>query len=98
MLALWADPVKYKSKIIASILEAYPRRRFILVGDSGEKDPEVYGLMARRYSDQVTHIYIRNVTAERADAPRYREAFKDVPDGKWRLFDDPEEVALAKQR
>jgi phosphatidate phosphatase APP1 len=42
-----------------------PRRKFILVGDSGEKDPEVYRVMQRLFPDQVLKIYIRDVLGER---------------------------------
>jgi len=88
-VALFASPLKSKPPVIAAILDAWPQRTFVLVGDSGEKDPEVYGEIARRYGNRIVAIYIRDVTGETADAERYREAFRGVPRAKWRLFTAP---------
>ena len=90
--ALLADPLKTKPKVIRQIIEAYPLRRFVLVGDSGEKDPEVYGQIAQDYPQQVERILIRAVTDEPPDAPRYRRAFEGVPAAKWQVFRDPAEI------
>ena len=90
--ALFADPLETKPRAIRQILDAYPNREFILVGDSGEKDPEVYGKIAREYPQQIVSVLIRNVTAEPNSVPRYRQAFDGVPAEKWRVFKEPTEV------
>jgi hypothetical protein len=80
---------------IVPILERYPGHRFILIGDSGEQDPEVYGEIARRFPDAIRHILIRNLDgAGRGDA-RFLEAFKQVPAQKWQLFDDPGQLVAS---
>jgi phosphatidate phosphatase APP1 len=61
LLALFADPVVTKTTAMESIMEKYPQRKYILIGDSEEKDPEVYGAMARKYPDRIVAIWIRNV-------------------------------------
>jgi phosphatidate phosphatase APP1 len=94
VLNLLEDPIAYKLVVIEPLMESFPKRRFILVGDSGEKDPEVYGALARKRPEQVMRIYIRDVSGEPADGPRYQEAFRDVPQEKWRLFRDPAELDL----
>jgi len=43
------------------LLERYPHRQFILIGDSGERDPEVYLQIAKKYPQQVGVILIREV-------------------------------------
>lgn len=88
LLDLLADPLQTKPVLIESILSAYPARKFLLIGDSGEKDPEVYGLIARRRPDQIQHIYIRNVTDEDPKAARFIRAFENVPPTKWTVFTD----------
>lgn len=93
-LTLFSDALEAKSRVIGPILEAHPKRRFILVGDSGQKDPEVYGRMARTYPAQVRSIFIRDITGEPADSARYRQAFRNVPPEKWSLFTDPRTMAL----
>ena len=93
-LKLFADPLTTKPPLIESLLAAYPQRRFVLVGDSGEQDPEVYGLIARRFSAQVAKIYIRDVTNEPATSERYRQAFAQVPTDVWQIFTDPSVLEL----
>jgi len=79
---------RHKLAAIGQLLADHPRRRFVLVGDSGERDPEVYGAIAREHAPRIAAVLIRDVTGEAADAPRYREAFAGVPRPTWRLFTD----------
>jgi phosphatidate phosphatase APP1 len=85
---------EHKLATIAGLMRDFPRRRYVLVGDSGEKDPEVYGEIARQFPTQVTAIHIRDVTGEPREASRYAEAFRDVPAERWSLFTDPAAVVL----
>ncbi|CCF57857.1 hypothetical protein KAFR_0D02100 [Kazachstania africana CBS 2517] len=48
-----------KLDTITNILEDFPQKKFILVGDSGEQDFEAYIGTALRYPDQIIGIYIR---------------------------------------
>lgn len=91
-LSLFAHPEKYKPGVIEPLLKQFPKRRFILIGDSGERDPEIYGALARKFPEQIERIYIRDVTNEPADAERYAKAFRDVPRGCWQLFREPREI------
>ncbi len=81
-----------KRKAIKQLLKTFPRRKFIMVGDSGEKDPETYGLMARKYPDQVIKIFIRDLRGKRSHSLRYAKAFRGLPDDLWQLFDDPADL------
>lgn len=94
VLNLGADSLTTKPPVIEQLLQAYPERRFILVGDSGEWDPEVYALIARKYPAQILRIFIRDVTGEPADATRYTECFRDLPAELWQLFDDPQSMVM----
>lgn len=89
---LFADPEKTKPKAIEPLLQRFPRRQFILVGDSGQKDPEVYAALARKYPEQISHVFIRDVTGESNDSRRYRTVFRDVPADRWRVFRDAGEL------
>jgi len=54
-------PRDHKCVAISALLEAYPKLPFILIGDSGESDPEVYGDIVRRHPDRIRVIYIRSI-------------------------------------
>ncbi len=91
-LRLLADPFESKVTVIDGILTAAQQRRYILVGDSGERDPEVYGEIARRHPQQVIAILIRNVTEELRGNERLTAAFAEVPADRWQLFDAPADI------
>ena len=57
-----SDRGSHKREAIDEILELYPHLPFILVGDSGQEDPEIYREVVRRFPERVLAIYIRNVT------------------------------------
>jgi len=95
---LFKSPEAYKLGVIQPILKKFPSRHFVLVGDSGEKDPETYAILARRFPKQITHIFIRDVSNEPVESERYRKTFKDVGATVWKVFRDPKEIADAAAR
>jgi len=56
-----AAPVDHKSAAVRELLETYPELPFVLVGDSGEHDPEIYLEAAARYRGRILAIYIRDL-------------------------------------
>jgi phosphatidate phosphatase APP1 len=90
VMNLFADPVVSKMSRIEKYFVTYPKARFVLVGDSGEKDPEIYGEIARKHPERVAHIFIRNTSDEPIGSDRYKTAFKDVFATEWTIFDDAE--------
>jgi phosphatidate phosphatase APP1 len=84
-----------KRRTIERILADFPRRRFVLVGDSGERDPEVYATVARRHPGQVHAVLIRQVEAkpsrEKVRARLDRLAAR-LPPGTMRVFCDAAEM------
>jgi phosphatidate phosphatase APP1 len=77
---------EFKKQVIKDIITSYPHRQFILIGDSGEHDPEVYGWAAAVYPDQTSEIYIRNVTREAFGNKRMQDSFGSLMK-KVRLID-----------
>ncbi len=94
-LNVFGSPEAYKLQVIEPMLKRFPHRRYVLVGDSGEKDPEAYGVLARSYPRQVARILIRNVTGEGPGAERYRKAFRELPATLWVVFREPAEITGA---
>jgi hypothetical protein len=85
-LHLFEDPEKYKISSIEPFMALFRSSRFVLVGDSGERDPEAYAALARKHPDQVIAILIRDVTDEAVDCARYQTVFEGLPRSMWTIF------------
>lgn len=55
----------HKADMVDKILSTYPKLPFILVGDSGEHDTDIYLEAARNNPGRILVIYIRDVQSER---------------------------------
>jgi phosphatidate phosphatase APP1 len=60
----------HKLACIDRLVETYPELPFILIGDSGERDPEIYGEIVTRHPERIRVIYIRSIdrSPKRIDA------------------------------
>jgi phosphatidate phosphatase APP1 len=91
-----ADPKRlyeFKVQAIRALAARFPKRHFVLVGDSGEKDPETYATIVSEFPDRVDVVYIHNVTGEPQDAPRYQDLYPSPAAAvKLRVFNDPAEL------
>src|SRR5687768_11060713 len=60
---------RHKGTAIREIFDTYPELPFVLVGDSGQEDPEIYANLVRENPGRIKAVYIRNVTpnVERTD-------------------------------
>jgi phosphatidate phosphatase APP1 len=75
-----APPLDHKTASLQLLFETYPKLSFVLIGDSGERDPDIYLAAAARYPGRVRAIYIRDLggktssgaAAVRASAMRER--------------------------
>lgn len=68
----------HKLDVIREMLELYEDLPFVLIGDSGQRDPEVYSEILREHPGRILSIYIRDVSndpeREKAIAVLTREA------------------------
>jgi phosphatidate phosphatase APP1 len=81
----------YKEPVLAQLSERFPGLPLVLIGDSGERDPEIFGAFIRENPDRVLRAYVRRATVE-PDAPSRFEGQL--------LFTDPAEAvadAMEKQ-
>jgi phosphatidate phosphatase APP1 len=53
---------EHKIETIRQILDTYPALPFLLIGDSGQEDPEIYREVVGLYPNRILAIYIRNVS------------------------------------
>lgn len=56
-----------KTGRLHEILELHPQLRFVLIGDSGEKDPAVYADIVRAHPGRIIAVYIREVRLDPGD-------------------------------
>lgn len=95
---IFADATLTKPTEIEKLLSTWPERKFVLVGDSGEKDPEIYAEILRRHLDQVDRIFVRAATRVRPDDERIQKAFAGIEPARWQLFVDPSELPRSLNR
>lgn len=55
---------EHKRELIEDMLARYPDFPFLLIGDSGQHDPEVYANIVRDHPNRVEAVYIRDVTLD----------------------------------
>ncbi len=84
--------VQHKGAILRQILTDFPSRRFLLIGDSGEQDPEIYAEAARSHPDRDITILIREVAGSDLSPIRLDAAFAGTT-ARWHLIPEsgPEE-------
>lgn len=56
-----------KTGRIGEILDLHPQLPFVLIGDSGEKDPEIYADTVRAYPGRILAVFIRKVRLDPGD-------------------------------
>ena len=81
-----------KQSGISNILGTYPELPFILIGDSGEKDADIYLEIAQRYPGRILAIYLRTVRHP-ARMKRVRKLVEQQDHTPVRLVDRSEEIA-----
>jgi phosphatidate phosphatase APP1 len=85
-----------KRRTIEQIMDDFPQRRFVLVGDSGERDPEVYAAVARRRPEQLAGIVIREIptgTSRKKVGERLARLARRLPAGTLTIFQKADELA-----
>jgi phosphatidate phosphatase APP1 len=88
---LFEKPEEYKYETIEPLIKEWKNTKFILVGDSGEKDPEAYARLAVKYPDQISKIYIRIAYDENLDQ-RIKSVFEKIPKEKYQFFENADEL------
>lgn len=87
---------EHKLGAIRQILETFPALPFILIGDSGQEDPEIYRDVVHRYGGRIHAVYIRNVTRDPARARAIGELADEVREAGSVLLLSDDTLAAAK--
>lgn len=65
------DPFDFKHPHLLEIVDANPQRKWVLFGDTGEKDPEAYHALVQERPGVVDAVFIHNVTNANSQDPRF---------------------------
>ncbi len=57
---------EHKLTLIRGILQEHPALRLVLIGDSGQADPEIYAILAAELPERIAAVYIRRTPHARA--------------------------------
>jgi hypothetical protein len=75
-----ADPARlleFKLQALRALMTRWPSQHVVLVGDSGERDPETYARILAEYPARVDAVYIHDVTGQGRQDARYRALYPD---------------------
>lgn len=86
----------YKTGVIREILTTYPALPFILVGDSGQEDPEIYADIVAAYPGRILAAYIRSVRQDPERSPAIRNLAERVSRGGSTLVLADDTLAVAR--
>lgn len=70
ILKRWRFRKKGKGGVIRNLIKRMPGRSFVLIGDSGERDPEIYAKIAAKHPEQILRICIRQIETNPLDSTR----------------------------
>lgn len=86
-----------KARVIRSLIRSLPARKFLLIGDSGERDLQIYGKLARKFPQRVSAVLIRNLSHQPVDAKLLAKLEKRCPQVKWQVFETVEQLRTLAQ-
>lgn len=69
------DQTAYKVPLLLELVDAMPERQFVVLGDSGESDPEVYARVKQERPGRLAAVLIHLVSKEEPTAPRFAGQF-----------------------
>lgn len=87
---------QYKLDTISQMLDVYADLPFILIGDSGQQDPEIYAEVVRRYPGRIAAVYIRNVSPRPERSEAIAELAREVVEHGSTLVLADDTVAMAR--
>lgn len=69
---------QHKRDRILRLLESYPRLPFVLIGDSGQEDPETYRMIVHQRPGRIRAVYIRDVSPDDSRDERVKRIAREL--------------------
>jgi phosphatidate phosphatase APP1 len=91
---------KHSGKLarIFRVLEAFPKQKFVLLGDNSQADPDIYAAIAKKFPERIFAIYIRNVRPSQYAATQKKLALLQASTSIHTLIFDHSEDAIDHSR
>lgn len=61
------NSLSHKHYVIEKLLQRFPNSQFVLLGDGAEHDPYVYSEMKQKFTDRISHIFLRKIYIKKRD-------------------------------
>jgi hypothetical protein len=85
LTSLLQPSAAHTAPVVEELLQRFPHRRFILVGNARSQDASVFADLARRHPQQVQAIYMRRPSG--ATETSGSDLFQGIPAERWKIFD-----------
>ena len=79
--------IKKKTETLQMFFQNTRQRRFVLIGDIFQKDPDIYASIYPQYADRIIKIFIRKYRNDQDGQERLERVFQDIPRDKWATFE-----------
>ena len=89
------DHKSHKFTNIELLLNTYPHLPFVLIGDSGEQDPEIYSEVVRKFPQRIRVIYIRSVDFNSVRIAAIEKLIEEIAETGCQLVLAPDTVFAA---
>jgi phosphatidate phosphatase APP1 len=87
---------QHKEPLIREILDLYPSLPFILIGDTSQRDPEIYREIVRQYPGRILAVYVRNIDPKPTRLASVQALAKEVLDAGSSLLLADDTAAAAR--
>lgn len=98
-IGLGLEKSQHKIDRISYLIDRFPNSKFLLIGDSGQRDPFTYQFIAEKYPNNVSGIMIRDVSSNKKDkemlSVKNELAKINIP---FHIFHDPKEAMRIERR
>lgn len=81
-----------KTDTIEMFLKNTMNRKFILLGDSFQKDPNIYANITAKNLDRIEKVFIRKYANDTSTQLKLEQIFQNIPRNKWATFETGDDL------
>ena len=84
--------VDHKLQALDMFLQNTQYRKFVLVGDISEDDPEIYANLTTKYPNRISYTFIRKYANDTSGQQRSEQVFVGYPRERWSTFEKRDQL------